>query len=63
MTALTNSTSVKVILAGTWWYRVRIGLLCLYILIRKGDIWSSVTPTCYGLTYSQTTKYMATQLA
>ena len=28
--------------AGTWWYRVSIGLLCLYVL-KKVEIWSGVT--------------------
>ena len=30
------------ILLGTWWYRVSIGHLCLYIL-KKVEIWSGVT--------------------
>ena len=42
------------------WYRVGIGLLCLYIL-EKVEIWLGVTDA-WHLTPSQTTEYRATQL-
>ena len=32
----------KLVLLNTWWYRVTIGLLCLYLL-KKVEIWSGVT--------------------
>ena len=45
----------KLALLGITWYRVSIGLVCLYIL-EKVEIWSGVTDA------SQTTEYRATQL-
>ena len=49
----------KLVLLGFMWYRVNIGLICLYIL-KKVEIWSGVTDVL--ITHSQTTKYRATQL-
>ena len=44
---------------GITWYRVSIGLVCLYIF-EKVEIWSGVTDASH--THSQTTEYIATQL-
>ena len=51
----------KLALISTWWYRVTIGLLCLYILKKKWRFcW--VISMCYSLTHRQTTNYKATHL-
>ena len=49
----------KLVLLGNMWYRVSIGLICLYIL-EKVDIWTCDNDA--SLTHSQTTEYRATQL-
>ena len=49
----------KLVVLGTWWRRVIIGLLCLYIL-KRVEIRSGVNDVLF--TDRQTSKYSATQL-
>ena len=51
----------KLILLGIMWYRVTIGLICLYILV-KVDIWSGDTDASHTHTQTDNRIYRATQL-